>query len=182
MESDLKILEVETVEPLAPLAEIPQRSSCDQGCSDTHENSLQHIKHLAQHEQRVQERIVKAHNSLYSSSESSGAVGASQETGLISSRDMEGDVSRKIYDKPDHKCEDCIVLQGGEKSICSRNLNVSLSDLNTPKSVLEFLDKNKWRNCPYCLASIPTENLPVHLIFSHGDVYDILGKIYSTIH
>ena len=95
-------------------------------------------------------------------------------------RDTELDVSQKIYDKPGHRCEDCIVLQG-EMSICSRNLNVSLSDLNTSKSVLEFLDKTKWRNCPYCLAPVPTETLPIHLILSHGDVYDIVGKIYSTI-
>ena len=234
MESDLKILEVETVEPLAPVAETRQRYSCDLGCSDTHEDSLQYIKHLAEHEQKVQEsyqrmktrldsldsvnsadfvcsscsetvlhekeamcktslgnllelhrtqcreRIVKARDSLYSPSESSGAVGAIEETGLISRRDTELDVSQKIYDKPGHRCEDCIVLQG-EKSICSRNLNVSLSDLNTSKSVLDFLDKNKWRNCPYCLAPVPTETLPVHLILSHGDVYDIVGKIYSTI-
>ena len=68
-------------------------------------------------------------------------------------------------------CLDCI----GPR-ICSRNHEVSLSDLNC-ETVLDFLEKKNWQICPYCLT-VERENLPFHFVIGHPDIYDIAGNTH----
>ena len=75
-------------------------------------------------------------------------------------------------------CEDCILQLSG-KRFCTKTEEVSLSDLHS-ETVLEFLDKKNWQNCPCCLETVQRENLPFHFIFFHPEIYDIAGKTNQT--